>query len=410
MGKFTALDDPLVDQTVETHLQRIVAALRARMQPQAIILRGSFGRGEGSVLVQDGKLRFLSDYEIDVATFSPLYRSLFRELSRQLTAEFDVETSLRWVRPDHMRTNRVGPVPMGPLPITIALYESRYGSQTLYGQDLIHSGPTVDPCQIRLESGIWLVLNRMAESLHYMPGAGAQHDELEVIHWVNKTVLACAESLLLLWGQYHFSYRERGRRFAALAHQRLVFMPDETRMLTDLVARATEFKLRPRRDLYPHTVQEAWLEVVPICDRVFRHLVEQVLGFSVDDYAGFPEQFLQHTSPASGSLSPLHLVTLKLLDLYRYLRSRRLPRGLLLPYGVPRVVYAVVPLMFTGWAGDPPLGGTEYLEERLGGTLSQVRRWLNVICSLEPSVSDPRKEWDALRKQVFWAWKNFCHG
>jgi len=412
MGKFTALDDPLVDQTVESHLQRIVAVLRSRMEPHAIILRGSFGRGEGSVLSQDGQLRFLSDYEIDVATFSPRYRALFRELSHQLTAEFGVETSLRWVRPDYLRRNRVGPLPMGPAPITIALYESRYGSQTLYGQDIVNSGPVVDPCQIELESGIRLLLNRMAESLYYMPRASdSTHDEMEVLHWANKTVLACAESLLLLWGQYHFLYKERGRRFAALANDRLVFMHSQGSILAELVARATEFKLRPRRNLYLHTdgvgrtgspatVQEAWLEVVPVCDSVFRHLVEQVLGFSVKDYAGFPEQFLQHESAASRSLSPLHLVMLKSLDAYKYLRTGRLPRGLLLPYGVPRVVYAVVPLVFTGWASNA---------QRLANMLSQVRQCLGTICPLEPPDSDSWTEWDALRRHMLWAWQNFCY-
>ena len=401
MGKFTALDDPLVDQTVETHLQRIVAGVRSRMEPQAIIIRGSFARGEGSVVMQDGALRFLSDYEIDVVTLSPRYRSLFRGLSRQFTAELGVETSLRWVRPDYLRRNRVGPLPMGPAPITISLYESRYGSLTLYGRDLSHLGPTVDPCQIQLDSGIRLILNRMAESLYYTPGASdIAHDELEVLHWVNKTVLACAESLLLLWGQYHFSYAERGRRFAALANARLGFMHDQGVILSALVARATEFKLRPRRSLYPHTVQEAWLEVVPICDRVFRYLVEQVLGFSIDDYARFPEQYLQHMFAASRSLSPLHSATLRALDVYKYLRSGRLPRGLLLAYRVPQVVYAVVPLVFAGWAGN---------REGLASMLSEVRRWLAMIGPLEPPESDPRKEWDALRKHMLWAWKNFCY-
>jgi hypothetical protein len=401
MGRFTLLDDPLVDQTIEAHLHCIVAAVRSRMEPQAIILRGSFGRGEGSVAVQDGQLRFLSDYEIDVATFSPLYRSLFRELSHQLTAEFGVETGLRWVRPDYMSKNRVGPLPMGPAPITISLYESRYGSRMLYGQDVISSGPAVDPCQIRLESAIRLVLNRMAESLYYMPtGSDITHDELEVFYWVNKTILACAESLLLLWGQYHFSYQERGRRFATMADDRLVFMNDQGAVLSDLVTRATEFKLQPRRSLYPDTDQETWLQVVPICGTVFQHLVERVLGLSFDAYAEFPERYLQNASAASRSLSPLHFVTLKSLDVYKYLRRRRLPRGLPLPYGVPKVVYAVVPLVFMGWASN---------NETLPTLLSEVRRWLGMICPLQSPQTDPRQEWDALRQSMLWAWKNFCY-
>jgi hypothetical protein len=177
---YTALADPSVERTVDAHLQRIVAEVRARMEPDAIILRGSFGRGEGSVMASQGQLCFLSDYEIDVATFSPFHRPLFRRLSRQLTTELGVETSLRWVRPDYLRRDRIGPLPAGPAPITISLYESRYGSRTLYGEDIAQAGPAIDPCRIRLDSGVFLLLNRMAESLCYMdwpqqPGAAGLH-------------------------------------------------------------------------------------------------------------------------------------------------------------------------------------------------------------------------------------------
>jgi hypothetical protein len=401
MGEFTALDHPLVDQTIEAHLQQIIAAVRSRMEPQSIILRGSFGRGEGSVVIQDGQLRFLSDYEIDVETFSPFYRSLFAELSQELTTELGVETGLRWVRPGFMRVRRVGPLPMRPGPITISLYESTYGSHTLFGEDVLHASLAVDPRQISLTSGITLVLNRMAESQSYMRNAtDAAHDELESFFWVNKTILACSESLLLLWGQYHLSYEERGRRFAAMADDRLGFMHDQAVMLSEFVARATEFKLRPRHGLYREPVQETWLQVVPICDTVFRHLTEQVLGFCFGHYVEFPELFLQYATDRSKFSSPLRFATVKLLDMYKYLRTRRLPRGLLLPFDVSRVVYAVVPLLFVAWAAS---------DEILRILLGEARRQLRVICPLDPPEPDPRKECDALRQQMLWAWKVFCY-
>lgn len=401
MGKYTALDDLIVDQTIEDHMQQIVAAIRSRMEPQSIFLRGSFGRGEGSVMIQDGHLRFLSDYEINVVTPSPFYRSLLAELSHQLTIGLGVETSLSWVRPDYMYANRLGPLTMGPVPATTGRYESRHGSRTLYGQDILHSSPPFDPRQISLNSGIRLVLNRMAESLYYMPKANdTALDDLEIFYWVNKTILACAESLLLLWGQYHYSYKERGRRFVAMANERLGFMHDQGAMLSELVERATEFKLRPRRDLYRDTVQETWRQVIPICDTVFRHLIEQVWGFSFSHYVEFPEQYLQRATGSFKSLSPLHFGILKLLDVYKYLRRRRLPRGILLPFNVSRIVYAVVPLLFVGWASD---------DEILSKMLSEVRRRLTLICPLELPEPDPWNEWNALRQQMLWAWKNFCY-
>jgi hypothetical protein len=47
MGTFTALDNPLVDQTVQDHLDRIVSAIRSHLEPQAIVLRFSQVRKRG---------------------------------------------------------------------------------------------------------------------------------------------------------------------------------------------------------------------------------------------------------------------------------------------------------------------------------------------------------------------------
>ena len=401
MSRFTALDDPLVDERVEDHLERVVAALRARMEPDAIILRGSFGRGEGSVVAQNGKLRFLSDYEIDVASVSPMYRSLFRELSRQLTAELGVETSIRWVRPDYLLKNRVGPVPVGPAPITISIYESRYGSRTLYGQDLVASGPAIDPRDIQAESAAILMLNRMAESLSYMPWVESQaEDPWTAKHWINKTVLACAESLLLLCGRYHFSYAERGRRFATMAKEDLEFLGDGGRALSDMVAQATEFKLRPAPHLYPEPVTVAWKKVVPICEAVFRRVAMQALAIDIVNYSEFPQQFLRRATDAYHTLPHLHRGMITLLNLYKCVRVGRLPPALLSPFAISSAVYAVVPLMFVSW---------ETRGERRSTLLVAIRRHLETVCRLEAPAPDVQMEWSALRQEVSWAWNNFCY-
>lgn len=401
MGKYTALDDPIVDQTIEEHMRRIVAAIRSRVEPHSIFLRGSFGRGEGSVMVQDGELRFLSDYEVNVVISSPFYRSFLAKLSRQLTLELGVDISLSWTRPDYMYKDRLGPFPMGSVPKTTGRYESRYGSLTLYGQDIFQSAPHMDPCQIALSSGVRLVLNRMAESLYYISEANdTPLDDLSIFYWINKIILACAESLLLLWGQYHYSYKERGRRFVSMADDRLDFMPDQGVLLSELVDRATEFKLRPRPDFYQGAVGEMWLKVIPVVDAVFRHLVEEVYHFSFEQYVEFPEQYLQYATRNSQSLSPLRLVIVKLLWVYKYLRKKCLPRGILLPFSVSSVVYAVVPLLFVGWTSD---------DETLTEMLNKVRECLELVCSLESPEPNPRNEWTALKRRMLWAWKNFCY-
>jgi hypothetical protein len=63
--------------------------------------------------------------------------------------------------------------------------------------------------------------------------------------WVNKLVLACVDSLLLLIGQYHYSYQERGKRFqekwSAVAS---LLKPDQD-WFRRAAQEATAFKLSP---------------------------------------------------------------------------------------------------------------------------------------------------------------------
>ena len=400
MGRYTALDDPIVDRTIESHLETIVKAVLARMAPQAIILRGSFGRGEGSVMNDAGKLRFLSDYEIDVATYTPRYRPLFAELSQKLTAEFGVQTGLRWVRPDYIDRDRIGPIPLGTAPITISLYEIRNGSRTLYGQDFIQSSRAIDPDQIHVESGLILVLNRMAESLLLITTEGnPAWDEIDHYYWINKTILSCAESLLLVWKQFHFSYAERGRRFSSLASTHLDFMQDQAAGLSELVARATEFKLRPRQGLYKDSVRDEWSNLIPICDTVFRYLAHQILGIRFNSYTEYPERYLQGGNKDSKDSAIMLTVLSKSLELYKYLRSRSIPRGLLSSYPKTRIIYALVPMLFVGRECEP---------SAMPEMQSEVRRWLNLVCKVEPPDPDEKKGWESLQRQLFWAWKNFC--
>jgi hypothetical protein len=371
------------------------------MKPQAVILRGSFGRGEGTVYVERGRLRFFSDYEIDVATYSPRYRSFFSNLSKRLTGEFGVDTSVRWVRPDFLVKNRVGPFPTGPAHLSISLYETRYGSQTLYGEDITGSGPDIDSAEIQPFSGYQLLLNRMAESLYYLPNSAQRnHDTLAIFYWITKMILACAESLLLHWQRYHFSYRERGGRFTAMAKERLDFFDDKGSALADHVIRATEFKLHPRRSLYLDSVQETWTQVLSLCDSVFRHLTEKILGFSFQNYEEFPEGFLQYATRTANAYPRHQFMALKLLDVYKYLRKHLRPRGLHSRYQTSRAVYAVVPLMFASWANE---------EADLSLILKEIRYRMEKICPLESPRNDLWEERDLLRQRLLWAWKNFCY-
>ncbi len=408
MGKYTAHNDPLVDKVVSQHFARIVDAICARLEPQAIFLYGSFGRGEGSVMLADGQLTFLSDYEISVVTRSPFYRSLFAELSQQLTAEMGVEVSLSWMRPGRLRSNQAQNLSWGPASPTIAMYEIKAGGQTLYGQELLKQAPVINPTQISARAGIRLLINRMTEALHY-----AAHPELdksnrlETIRWMNKLILACAESLLLLWKAYHYSYAERGRRFANKYAEFADTLPPDAALLPELVERATRFKLRPAPDIYPENVGNMWPQIISVVDAAFSHLMAQELGITYADYTQFPEQFLKHPQVQKSynlyRLWPLPTpLDQKLINAVKYLRKKQLPpAGYWTHFSITAnlIVFGLAPVLFLGTSRGTDLGAINV----------EVRKWLTLIGYSQPFLSNPQAEWNNLYHYLLWAWKNFCY-
>jgi hypothetical protein len=404
MGKYTAIENNSIDQKIATDLQIIVETIRSHMEPEAIILRGSFGRGEGSVLVQNGQLNFLSDYEIDVMTPSARYRSLFSQLSHQLTKELGVDTGLRWVRPDYLQVERVGPFSAGKATITISLYESRYGAVTLYGQRGNSSEIHVDPRQIQLLDAFLLLLNRMAESLYHIPLNNDQIADAgpQAYYWVNKLILACTESLLAVWGKYHFSYRERGRRLLDAGQRgHLDFMTDQAEQFMEMVTTATAFKLQPDPTLYKHSIQETWQQVVPIVDRVFRYLAHKIWGFTFELYAEFPAQFLRNTSIFSGFMPLIQIGFIKVRDVYKYARVGLFPRSTLRPYITSGIIYSAVPLVFTSWLN--------YETEKAAPVLQAARHYLNMAYPILTPSAEGYEEWLTLQQSLLLAWKNFCY-
>ncbi len=399
MGRYTALDDPIVDQIIESHLQKIVRAIRTRIEPRAIVLRGSFSQGEGSVIVEGNRLRFLSDYELMAISRHYRHRRWLRTVARQMSAQLEVETCISRVHPYNIQRNSLGNLPIaGTARPTIAMYEVQNGGRTLYGEHLVNRGPVIDPSTLDIWPGLRLLLNRMAESLDYLRQADM---DWKGLRWISKTILSCADAILIVNRQYHFSYAERGRRFANLM-PKLDTVIGRVKCMPDLVRRATAFKLRPAIDQYMEPLPELWRQVKQICSATLEYVIDKYLGFSYSDYGEFPQLYLNRLAQnkiANNQRSLLPVTFLQNLVLgVKFLRARRRPPlGLFIdsPYPAYQIVYSVVPLVFVG--GDKQV-------------LQEARRWLGRVIRLDPPRAEDQEEWAYVRKSTLQAWKDLCYG
>ena len=347
-GKYTATGNPLVEAKVEEILERIKDEVVRRFKPESIILHGSFGRGEGSVIVDNCNLIFLSDFEISIVTPKRIGGDL-KKLASEVGKEIGAEIGLWRNKPGKYSSYRVRKP-------TIENYELKYGSKILYGENYLEKIPDFKPEDIPLWEGIRLMFNRMAESLKYF-SINYKHSEpsgdekQKLVYSIYKIVLGCQDALLLSIKKFHYSYKIRNEMFQELFPNYFDNLNMEIPNFLPLTIKATNYKLRPEKN-YSENAIELWFDTMEVCDKVFRYVIEKDMGFTFSTYLEFQENYLSHPNiikkyyqRLSGSPIYQNLVSFAIM----WISSRKCPSlKMLANIKIPwiHLAYSAIPLVY----------------------------------------------------------------
>jgi hypothetical protein len=214
--RFTGHSDPGVQELIAGQVDSIVKEVVKQISPKAIVLTGSFGRGEGTILFNHDQLQVLSDYEVAVVTWKAWKRQRIIQLSDNLSKELDADVSLFWATPGRVKHNRIKNLSFGTAKPTRLMYDFKAGSVLLYG-DLDLRQNQISPEEIPPWEGLRLIFNRLAEFLF-------QVDCARFRQWVSgydlgqslpipKALLSAMNGLLVASGDYQSSLRERLKVF-----------------------------------------------------------------------------------------------------------------------------------------------------------------------------------------------------
>jgi hypothetical protein len=238
-------------------IEGCVAFVRERVSPQslvAIVLTGSFARGEGSVLRVGGRLKVLGDIEFFVVLAHPGdYRRLRPEMATWGAVaaaalggdgvSADIEFG-----PVHVEYLRRRAAP------SIFVYDLRHHGKVLWGPpDLLDAMPALTPEAIPREDALRLLLNRIVEQLdaHDRVATLAGDALLGIAYQQVKIVLDLAGSALAFSGDHTTSYAQRPAALARLIRE----TPSLARRLPPsferTLAHATRMKLAPEEHDFP---------------------------------------------------------------------------------------------------------------------------------------------------------------
>jgi hypothetical protein len=283
MGKYTILDNEKIDSEVQRILNAAVREICKAVDVIAIILTGSFGRGEGTFVSKNNSFALSSDFEICVVAPGIKNRETCKKLTEKLSKQLCADISVAWVTPERIAKNKNGNATFGRSHPSILTYELKSGSKILYGQDVLSQNLT-DPTKIPLWEGLRLLFNRMAESLVEQPSLDFQ---LYAEKWINKTLLACGDFLLLDKKLYHYSYQERGRRLSTQVDFTDYPFLDAAQQ-ADLI-NAYDVKLRGAYDTYGNNDVTRFYKTI---DGVFRYAISNIMKVSFSSYTEFPGRYL----------------------------------------------------------------------------------------------------------------------
>jgi hypothetical protein len=224
------------DTAIERRLEWLCDRIEERVgRPRAIVLMGSFGRGEGAVIAVDGQWIPVNDIELLVVSSTDCSEALATLAAELLPIVGSDFLDIAW-----------SDGAWSALPLTMPVFDLKYGGQVLRGDPgVLDAIPQWAPAEMPREEALTLLLNRTAGLLSGLDvdvekDALAASDPRYLRNQITKALVAVGDWHLVRWGAYDSSYRVRAQRFAELAEGALL----DASLAGDVQA-AYRRKLRP---------------------------------------------------------------------------------------------------------------------------------------------------------------------
>tara|TARA_B110001454_G_scaffold210704_1_gene225505 strand:- start:1556 stop:2716 length:1161 start_codon:yes stop_codon:yes gene_type:complete len=230
---FTVHDRRDVDSRINSDLNIIADILLPHFSNiESLVLAGSFGRGEGSVLIHNNNIQPINDYDIYVITKDSSFDTdiesirniiLDRIQIRQVDIEVIQFKKLKYLRP------------------TMANYDLKYASYIFYGNNnVLDAMPSINKYKLGLKEGrtpLLLYLISVIQSYPFKKDKEiSKNEKFWMYQQICKSILGWSSALLILKGKYHSSYIEREKIFKSTF---------DNKIWCQLVEKATKFKLSP---------------------------------------------------------------------------------------------------------------------------------------------------------------------
>jgi|GEM_PF-4682368 len=327
---WTASRDPETEQQLSLVLDEITEAIITAWHPLSILISGSFGKGEASVLLINEKLEYLSDIEISVVRWLPISQRSLKRISMQLSLKTGIDIGLYWNPPLKYRPGLLSPLywRSGSLPVNY--FDRTYGSRVIRGRDYIKGMRELSSSDIPIREGFRLIYNRIGQTLLNISlpicnddsGTPGEHPAI----WLYRIIISCQEALLIQSGKYRHSYRAANE---LLRNEYAKMYPELAKVYPSfpaLALEATNFKLNPRFN--PEISSSGLLARTQDAVRaIYSFLIKRELGLTLSSVNVFLPEYIHHDRVRKRFHKYPSALLQHLSNLYRLRIRRQFPEG-----------------------------------------------------------------------------------
>lgn len=201
-----------IKSKIEEHIKMICYEIcKSAKGVDSIILYGGYGRNEGSLILRENNTLYpYNDYDVLIISDSEICAKQIKNIKRNLLSRIEI----RWIDLSQMTIKYLRK--MRP---SIFNYDLKYGSKVIYGNKyILENIPEINPTKIPFEEAnilfktrLWTFLGSLDEK-GFSCEVGGENSRF-FRNQMAKAILSIVDICLLQKGSYHFSYKERVKRF-----------------------------------------------------------------------------------------------------------------------------------------------------------------------------------------------------
>jgi len=304
MGKYTTSLNPVVDRQLQSYLDIVIKLVNQKISKViSIILSGGFGRGEGSFLIEKGKVCPLNDFDIYLVTEDKKSEDILNEIAleaRRLIGTRGISMHIferdKLINSDDSYSQlfyvdlKAFPINyFRYLPPMMRYYDLKEASIVIAGQkNIFNEMMDYQLKDLPLAESLRLLLNRMSHLIQFPPinSHKKRSHQLLVFHVV-KAYLACATALLQFSGKYRSSYKEN---MEILEKTFADDFPELYKKIPELPAKVrefTEFRMEPDFSLYDGQDFDIWQEAKINIGLVSQYFLSKYIEKPINDWDDF---------------------------------------------------------------------------------------------------------------------------